>query len=126
METEQVRLDKWLWSVRIFKTRTQATGECLKGRVLFNGNPVKPSHIVKIDEIYIVRKPPVLHTYRVKDLLTNRVSAQVAKNYVDDLTPEDELAKREIARLNMNFMRDPGTGRPTKKDRRKIDKLREI
>lgn len=121
---EQIRIDKWLWAVRIYKTRTQAAGECLKGRVLLNGNPVKPSHIVIVGEILIVRKPPVIHTYRVKDILRSRVSAQIAKNYVEDLTPDEELSKREIARMNNNFQRDPGTGRPTKKDRRKIAKIR--
>jgi ribosome-associated heat shock protein Hsp15 len=121
---EQIRIDKWLWAVRIYKTRTQAAGECLKGRVLFNGMTVKPSHVVRIGEIYLVRKPPVIHTFKVKDILRSRVSAQVAQNYVEDLTSDEELSKREIARMNNNFQRDPGTGRPTKKDRRNIDKIK--
>jgi ribosome-associated heat shock protein Hsp15 len=121
---EEVRIDKWLWAVRVFKTRTQAAEECNKGRIIINGVAVKPSRIVKIDEVVIVRKPPVIHTFKVKDTLKSRVSAQLAKNYIEDLTPEDELAKREIARLNINFHREPGAGRPTKKDRRDIDRLK--
>jgi ribosome-associated heat shock protein Hsp15 len=121
---EEVRIDKWLWAVRVFKTRTQAAEECNKGRIIINGVAVKPSRIVKIDEVIIVRKPPVIHTFKVKDTLKSRVSAQLAKNYIEDLTPEDELAKREIARLNINFHREPGAGRPTKKDRRDIDRLK--
>ena len=120
---EEVRIDKWLWAVRIFKTRTIAAEECGKGRVVINGVSVKPSHIVKVGEVVLVRKPPVIHTYKVIGLLKNRVSAQLAKNYIEDLTPEDELAKRELARLSMNFQREPGAGRPTKKDRRDIGKV---
>lgn len=82
---EPVRIDKWLWSVRVYKTRTQAASECRKGRVLINDQAVKPSHIVKEGEVVIVRKPPVIHTYRVKDILNSRVSAQVAKKFVDAL-----------------------------------------
>ena len=121
---DQVRIDKWLWTVRIYKTRTQAASECLKGRVLLNGMTIKPSHIVMIGEIFLVKKPPVIHTFKVKDILKSRVSAQIAKNFVEDITSDEELSKREIARMNSNFQRDPGTGRPTKKDRRTIQKIR--
>ncbi len=123
---EQIRIDKWLWAVRLFKTRTLAANECFKGRVLLNGNPVKPSHIVNVNEIIIVRKPPVIHTYKVKNILKNRVSAKVVKDYAEDLTSDEELNKLELAKININFQRDPGTGRPTKKDRRKIEKLKEF
>jgi ribosome-associated heat shock protein Hsp15 len=121
---EPVRIDKWLWSVRIYKTRTQAAAECRKGRVLINGVPIKPSHVAKEGEVVTVRKPPVIHTYKVKDILNSRVSAQVAKKYVEDLTPDEELFKREVAKINLNFFRDPGTGRPTKKDRREIARIK--
>jgi ribosome-associated heat shock protein Hsp15 len=123
---EHLRIDKWLWAVRIYKTRSIATDECNKGRVLINGNPVKASHVVKIGEIILVRKPPVIYTYKVLGLIKNRGSAQVVKGFVEDLTSNEELAKREIARMNLNFQRDQGTGRPTKKDRREIDRVREI
>jgi ribosome-associated heat shock protein Hsp15 len=120
---EPVRIDKWLWAVRVFKTRTIAAEECGKGRILINGNTVKPSHIVKPGEVIVVRKPPVIHTFKVLQLLKNRVSAQLVKTYLEDLTPEDELAKREMARLTANFQRDPGMGRPTKKDRRDLNRI---
>ncbi|HOK50841.1 MAG TPA: RNA-binding S4 domain-containing protein [Bacteroidales bacterium] len=123
-QEEKVRIDKWLWAVRIYKTRTQAAEECEKGRVTINGFTVKPSHIVKEGEIICVRKPPVLHTYRVLGIIKNRVSAQVARQYVEDLTSEEEIAKRQMMRLAMNFQRDPGSGRPTKKERRELDRLR--
>jgi ribosome-associated heat shock protein Hsp15 len=121
--TENIRIDKWLWAVRIYKTRTIASEECAKGRIIVNGNPVKPSHVVKVGETILVRKPPVIHTYRVTGLLKNRGSAQVVKNYVEDLTSDEELAKRELARMNLKLQRDQGSGRPTKRDRRNIDKL---
>lgn len=127
MATEaEIRIDKWLWAVRIYKTRTLAADECRKGRVIVNGNAVKPSHALKLNEIVIVRKPPVVHTFKVMGLIENRVSAQVAKMYVLDLTPDDEIAKREIARLSAISSRDAGTGRPTKKDRRDIDKIMDL
>lgn len=121
---EQLRIDKWLWAVRIFKTRTIAAEECTKGRVLISGVAVKPSRIVKLGDVIIVRKPPVVHTFKVTGLIKSRVSAQLAKENMLDLTPEDELAKRELARLDINFQRDAGAGRPTKKDRRLIDKVK--
>jgi ribosome-associated heat shock protein Hsp15 len=123
---EPVRIDKWLWAVRVYKTRTQAAEECRKGRVIINGVSVKPSHVVKVEEIILIRKPPVIYTYKVTGILDKRVSALVAKNFVEDLTSNDELAKREIARLNVNFQRKPGLGRPTKKERREIDKIKEL
>ncbi len=121
---EKVRIDKWLWAVRIYKTRTLAAEECEKGRVTINDMPVKPSHIVKEGEIIQVRKPPVIHTYRVLGIIKNRVSAQMARQYVEDLTTDNELAKRQMMRFASNFQREPGAGRPTKKERRQLDKFR--
>lgn len=121
---EIVRIDKWLWAVRIYKTRSQASEECRKGRIIINGNLVKPSYIVKRDEIIVVRKPPAIYTFQVLDILGKRVSAEVAKNYVNDLTSDEELARHEISRINLNFQRDAGSGRPTKKDRREIVKVK--
>ena len=127
MDTKtEVRIDKWLWAVRIYKTRTLAADECRKGRVIINGIAVKPSHVVKLNEIVIVRKPPVIHTFKVMGLIESRVSAQIAKLHVLDLTTDDEIAKREIARLSSISLRDTGTGRPTKKDRRDIDKIMDL
>jgi len=120
---EEVRIDKWLWAVRIYKTRSMATSEIQKGRVTINGIAPKPSRIVKPGEIITVRKPPVTYTYRVKGLLHNRVSAKIAKEYVDDLTPPEEIQKFYQQRLQTNLRREKGSGRPTKKERRQIEKL---
>jgi ribosome-associated heat shock protein Hsp15 len=123
MSTEDLRIDKFLWAVRIYKTRTMAADACNKGQVIINGHPVKPSRAVKIGEEIIVRKMPVIHTYRVLALLENRLSAQKVKEYIEETTPSEEFLKLEIARLQKNAIRDKGTGRPTKKERRDIDKF---
>jgi ribosome-associated heat shock protein Hsp15 len=120
-EKQPVRIDKFLWAVRIYKTRNIATGACRMGRVLINNNPVKPSHSVRGNEIITLRKPPVIFTYKVIEPLENRVSAKLVAKYIEDLTPESE--KNKIA-LNSNgslIYRKKGSGRPTKKERRIID-----
>lgn len=122
MAKEGTRIDKWLWSVRIYKTRTQASEACKKGRVLIDNVPVKPSRIINIDETVFVKKLPVIYSYRVTGLIEKRVAAKDAvKNYIE-LTPEEELNKLH---MNDSFLikRDRGKGRPTKKERRDIDKL---
>jgi len=119
---EKVRLDKWLWSVRIFKTRTIAADACSKGRVLVNSMQAKPSKEISGSEIITVRKPPVIYTYKIKNLISNRLPAKLVADYIEDLTSVEELNKLKI---NETFFikRDRGTGRPTKKERRTIDKL---
>ncbi len=121
---EQVRIDKWLWAVRLYKTRSIATEECKKGRVLVDGVPVKPSRVVKLDDKIVVRKLPVLYTYKVTGIISKRVSAQIAQQQYEDMTSIEELNKLKI-QDTIFIRRDKGTGRPTKRDRRMIDKLRE-
>lgn len=123
MEAGSIRMDKFLWSVRIFKTRTLATEACDKGRVLINDQTVKPSRNVKTGEIILVKKPPVVHSYRVLKLLHNRLSADKVKEYIEELTPQEEIDKHILARKSAFVVRDPGAGRPTKKERRQLDKL---
>jgi len=123
MENKAVRIDKYLWAVRLFKTRSQAAEACKKGRVLINEMPVKPSREINVDDIFQIRRSPVLYKYRVKELLTNRVGAKLVANYLENITPEEELFKLEVERNMPYFKRDRGTGRPTKKDRRDIDRL---
>jgi ribosome-associated heat shock protein Hsp15 len=118
-----VRVDKFLWAVRIFKTRSLATDECRKGRVLINNLQVKPSRNVGKDEIISVRKPPVSYTYRVINLTENRVGAKLVENYIENLTPESEISKLILSRAALLTLRDRGTGRPTKKERRNLDKF---
>jgi len=119
----EVRVDKWLWSVRIFKTRSQATEACKKGRILIDDQPVKASRVLKVNNIVQVKKPPVLYSFRVLGLLGKRLSAKAVAEYSENITPEEELDKLKV-RETFFIARDKGTGRPTKKDRRIIDKLR--
>jgi ribosome-associated heat shock protein Hsp15 len=122
METEAVRIDKYLWAMRIFKTRTIAANACRMGRILINNNPVKPSRTIESNEIITVRKPPATYTYRISALTENRVSAKLVKDYLVDLTPDDEKIKLDIRQAGPSSFRKKGTGRPTKKERRTIDK----
>src|SRR3989339_633178 len=98
---EGVRIDKWLWAVRVFKTRSQATEACKKGRIYINNDEVKASRDVKIGDIIEVKKPPILFRYRVKELLYNRVGAKLVDNYLEDITPEQEVIKIDMMRLNL-------------------------
>jgi ribosome-associated heat shock protein Hsp15 len=119
--TEGVRIDKWLWAVRIFKTRSIAIEEINKNRALINGYPVKPSRLITIGEELEVKKPPIIRSYKVLGLIDKRVGAKLAPQYVEDITPVEELNKLELARYNRSGVRDKGSGRPTKKERRDLD-----
>jgi ribosome-associated heat shock protein Hsp15 len=121
-KTSGVRIDKWLWAVRIFKTRSMATEACKKGRVSVDGVSVKPSRDIKLGDKVFVRKPPVIYSYRVTGIIDNRVSAPLAVQNYEELTPEEELLKLEVNSTRF-VKRDRGAGRPTKKERRTIDKL---
>ncbi len=123
MSEENARIDKWLWAVRIYKTRSQASEACRKGRIIINGIQVKPSRVIKTGDTILIRKPPVVYTYRVRGLLQKRQSASLAREYYEDLTSVEELNKLKINE-QIFFGRNKGTGRPTKKERRILDKLR--
>jgi ribosome-associated heat shock protein Hsp15 len=118
-----IRIDKFLWSVRLYKTRSIASDECRKGKIIINNVQVKPSRIILKNEILFVKKLPVVFTYRVIEPIENRVSARLVENYIEDLTTEEEKAKLDIRQSVGIVYRDKGSGRPTKKDRRVIDKL---
>ena len=124
-DNKTVRIDKFLWSVRLYKTRSIASGECRKGRIFIKEVPVKPSRIISKDEIIIVKKPPVTYTFRVIEPIENRVSAKIAAGFIEDLTPEAEKAKLEISKSGGTGLRQRGTGRPTKKARRLIDRFQQ-
>ena len=98
--TEEVRIDKWLWAVRIFKTRSQATNACKKGQVLIEEIPVKASRNIKTNEIITVKKNPVVYRYKVIKLLSNRVSAKLVPDFMEDITPEHEIIKLKMIRAN--------------------------
>lgn len=125
-DENSIRIDKWLWAVRLFKTRSIATEECKKGRVLINDIQVKPSRTLKIDEIVMVRKLPVIYSFRVKRLIEKRVSAKIAVECYENLTSEEEIQKLEVTKDAFFIRREKGAGRPTKKERRLIDKYKDI
>lgn len=119
---EGVRIDKWLWAVRVYKTRSQAAEACKKSRVLVNGAPAKPSREIQKGDKIVVRKMPVLYSLLVKEVLEKRVSAKLAPDYCEDQTTIEELNKLNV-KETFYINRERGTGRPTKKERRDIDKL---
>ena len=124
-DNKTIRIDKFLWSVRIYKTRSIASDECRKGRIIINDIQVKPSRIVVKNEIITVKKPPVIYSYRVIEPIENRVSAKLVEQFIEDLTPEAEKAKLNIRDSVGIIHRDKGTGRPTKKERRQIDRVKD-
>jgi len=117
------RIDKFLWSVRIYKTRSIATEACKKGRVIINNIPVKPARLINNGEIIQVKKTPVLYTYRVKEIPTSRVSAKLVNDYIEDNTPDEEKFKLDMKNKTYAGYSFKGSGRPTKKNRRDLDKL---
>ncbi|MDA3892893.1 MAG: S4 domain-containing protein [Salinivirgaceae bacterium] len=121
MGEAEIRVDKWLWAVRVFKTRSQASEACKKGKVYLNGNVTKSSRVVKIGDVIEVKRSPVLHRFEVKELLKNRVGPKLVEKYLIDITPEQEVIKLDMVRMNLGGYRDRGAGRPTKKERRLID-----
>ncbi len=124
-EKEKLRIDKYLWAIRAFKTRTLASDACKAGRVKLDGNNIKPSHEVKIGEIYQVAKGVERKVIKVTGLLENRVDAKTAVFFYEDITPvEQTLAFKSMFQAPI-LKRDRGTGRPTKKDRREIDDLKD-
>jgi ribosome-associated heat shock protein Hsp15 len=123
-DDKQIRIDKFLWAVRIYKTRSIAADECRKGRVIINNIPVKPSRTVEQDEIMIVRKPPVHYKYKIINVIENRIGAKLVSQFIDDITPEEEKLKLSLNLQSGTFYRDKGAGRPTKKERRVIDRFK--
>ena len=113
-------MDKYLFAMRIYKTRSIAADACKKGRVKMNGAELKPSRSFHIGDIFTVRKGPITYTYKVLQLSANRLGAKLVPEYMQDITPPDQLELLELARLAEQSGRDRGTGRPTKKDRRDI------
>lgn len=119
----ELRLDKYLWCIRVFKTRSDATDACKGNKVQVNGVVSKPSKEVKPGDLLVVRKGPVELSYRVKAALHSRVGAALVPEYAENLTPESELDKLHAPTETFFVKRDKGSGRPTKKDRRTLDAL---
>ncbi|WGQ08514.1 S4 domain-containing protein [Pedobacter gandavensis] len=122
-EQEKLRIDKYLWAIRLFKTRSLATEACKAGRVKFNGNNLKASAIVKPGDVYQVSKGIEKKVIEVVELLYNRVEAKIAVTKYKDITPLEETQGYKSMFHSPVLIRDRGAGRPTKKDRREIDDL---
>lgn len=119
------RVDKWLWAMRVFKTRTMATDACKKGRVSVGGAECKPSRTVKPGDVVDVRKPPITYTFRVLALSENRLGAKLVENYLENITPKSQYEILEMARISGFVDRYKGLGRPTKREGRELSKFRE-
>jgi len=117
-----MRVDKYLWSVRLYKTRSLATKECKQNHVIVNEELVKPSRELKPNDEIILKKGPIFYSYQVLDFPKSRVGAKLTELYVKDITPPEEAHKLEMIRQTNKLSRDRGLGRPTKKDRRAISK----
>ena len=115
------RLDKYLWSIRVFKTRSDATEACKGNKVRVGGVPAKPSKMIKIGDVLEVRKGVVQFTYKVKALTEHRLGAKLVPDFAENLTPQAELDKLKAPVETFVLRRDRGAGRPTKKDRREMD-----
>jgi ribosome-associated heat shock protein Hsp15 len=127
--TMSIRIDQWLWAARLYKTRTLANQACRGGKVQVEGSAVKPARLLRENEVVEIKQPPIVRSYRVKALAAKRVSAALARELVEEITPAADLEKLALARrdpLGLVFAsRDRGSGRPTKKERRELEKLRE-
>jgi ribosome-associated heat shock protein Hsp15 len=119
-----IRIDKYLWAIRQYKTRTMAGDACRGGKVKVNGQPVKASRELKVGDIIEVSMPGLVKKIKVIELLNNRVGAQKVAEYMEDLTPPEAVEQAKLVRQTNYEKRDRGLGRPTKRDRRDIEALK--
>jgi len=122
---KSVRIDKYLWAVRVYKTRTLATEACRKGKVSVDDMPAKPSRTITAGDVIEVKKVPVTYSYQVKDPIEKRVGAKIVDQYVENITSQEELHKLEM-QDDFFVKRDRGAGRPTKKERRLLDDIQDL
>ncbi len=120
---DAVRIDKFLWAIRVYKTRTDATDACKGSKVTVGGADVKPAREVKAGDVITVRKGSILYTYKVLAPLEKRVGAKDVPRFAENLTPQSELDKLHAPVETFFIRRDRGTGRPTKKERRDMESL---
>ncbi|SEF47422.1 MULTISPECIES: RNA-binding S4 domain-containing protein [Parabacteroides] len=121
----EVRIDKWMWATRIFKTRTIAAEACKKNRVMVGGVNVKPSRMIKVGDIIQVRKPPITFSFKVLALAQNRMGAKLVPGFMENVTTPDQYEILEMNRISGFVNRAKGLGRPTKKDRRELEQFTE-
>lgn len=122
----EIRIDKFLWAVRIYKSRSAASEACKKGRIIIGDIAVKSSRMITAGDKIIVRKPPVTYTYIVLNPIENRVGAKLVAEYLSDITPEEEKNKILPGHKLLSGVRPRGAGRPTKRERREIDDFLDI
>ncbi|MDR1980740.1 MAG: RNA-binding S4 domain-containing protein [Tannerellaceae bacterium] len=120
---DEVRIDKWMWATRIFKTRTIAAEACRKNRIMIGQIPVKPSRMVKVGDIIQIRKPPVTYSFKVLALTERRMGAKLVAGYLENVTTPDQYELMEMNRISGFVNRAKGLGRPTKKDRRELEQF---
>lgn len=117
----EARIDKWMWATRIFKTRTIAAEACKKGRVTINNSQVKPARTIKVGDVIQVKKPPIIYSFKVLQLIEKRMGAKLVAEYMENVTTPDQYEILEMSKISGFVDRARGTGRPTKKDRREIE-----
>lgn len=128
MPKSEVRVDKWLWAMRVFKTRTIATESCKKGRVTIGsgeGVVAKPSRVIKVGDIVNVKKPPITYSFRVKALTENRLGAKLVPEYMENVTPQSQYDLLDIVKISGFIDRRKGLGRPTKREGRELSRFTE-
>jgi ribosome-associated heat shock protein Hsp15 len=124
MENESLRIDKWLWEVRLFKTRSMATDACKAGKIKMGGQNLKPAKDIKIGDVITVSLNPLFRTVKVKQFPKSRLGAKLVPDYMEDLTPQAEYDRVKLIEAANTEYRERGAGRPSKKSRRVIDKLK--
>lgn len=122
-KTDKLRIDKYLWAIRIFKTRSLATDACKAGRIKLDQQSIKPSYVVKIGDVYHIQKDQQKKIIKVVGLLERRLDAPSVQQYFEDLSPVNDTPKLHSVFTVPVLKRDRGTGRPTKKERREIDDI---
>lgn len=120
---EKIRIDKWLWAVRLFKSRSIATEACDKGKIKIADQPVKPSRNIRVGEIIAIRHGAFRMHFEVLQLTENRLPAKSAPDFCKDITPPEEKEKIKIHSIETRAYRNRGEGRSTKKDRRELDEF---
>lgn len=121
---EDLRIDKFIWAVRFFKTRSLSASEIKAGNVLLNEEGIKPAQSVKTGDVIKVKRNPIWRSYKVKELLKKRVGAKLVDQYIEEVTPKEEIEKLELMKMMPGFDRRKGEGRPTKRERRDLDKFK--
>lgn len=119
--SDQARIDKWLWAVRIYKTRSIAAEACKKGHISIGDRTAKPAHNVRVGDIVNVKKAPVTYSFKVLQCAEHRVGAKFVPELMENVTPQEQYEILEMSRMSGFVGRTRGTGRPTKKERRDLD-----